>query len=141
MTIKRTFAFLCFYCLPFTAVFGQNPVRLADTTQLSTSQLQMFDSFSADSIGTELNVPNVFTPNGDDMNDFFEVTTNGTTVYEFTIYTRTGTRIFHTLSTRIFWDGRSIGGQELPEGIYYFVIEEEGGSDPVESAGFMHLFR
>jgi gliding motility-associated-like protein len=88
-----------------------------------------------------LDVPNVFTPNGDDINDYFEVTTDGITAYEFSIFTRTGTRIYHSLSRRIFWDGKSIGGQELPKGIYYYVIEEVGAADPVKYSGFMHLFR
>ena len=141
MTIKRFIAFICLCCLLIPALLGQNQDQLTDTTHLSTEQLQMFESLAADSVGSELNVPNVFTPNGDDVNDYFEVSTDGTTAYEFTVFTRTGTRIYHSLSTMIFWDGRSIGGKELPEGIYYYVIEEEGGSDPFKNAGFMHLYR
>ena len=141
MTNKRTFAFLCFYYLLLPVVFGQNPDQLTDTAQLSARPTQNFESISADSIDRELDVPNVFTPNGDDINDYFEVTTDDITVYEFTIYTRTGTRIFHSISKRIFWDGKSIGGKELSEGIYYYVIEKVGGSDPIEESGFMHLFR
>ncbi len=141
MTFKRTFAFICFYCLLLPLLFGQNQDLLPDTTQLSARQLHMFESLAADSVDSELKVPNVFTPNGDDLNDYFEVTTDGTTVYELTIFTRTGTQIFHSLSTRIFWDGKSIGGIDLPEGIYYYVIEEEGGSEPFNRAGFMYLFR
>ena len=122
-------------------LLGQNQVQIRDTTHLSIEQLQLFESMAIDSVDGELNVPNVFSPNGDDMNDYFEVTTDGTTAYEFSIFTRTGTRIYHSLSTSIFWDGKSIGGQELPEGIYYYVIEEVGDPDPIKNAGFMHLFR
>ena len=96
---------------------------------------------AVDSAGSELNIPNVFTPNGDGKNDYFEVSTDGTTVYEFSVFTRTGTRIYHSLSPRIFWDGNSLDGAELKDGIYYYVIEEEGGSNPFETAGFMYLFR
>ncbi|MGW8316108.1 MAG: T9SS type B sorting domain-containing protein, partial [Bacteroidales bacterium] len=92
-------------------------------------------------VGGELGIPNVFTPNGDQINDYFEVTTDGVTVYELTFFTRTGTRIYHSRSPRIFWDGRSLEGKELPEGIYYYVIEEVGALEPFEKAGFIHLFR
>ena len=141
MTIKRTFACLCFCSLLLPVVFGQIEDLETDTTHLSAKQLNYFESMAADSIDIELNVPNVFTPNGDDINDYFEVTTDNVSVYEFTVFTRTGTRIFHSLSTRIFWDGRGIGGQDLPEGIYYYVIEKVGGSDPIEESGFIHLYR
>lgn len=141
MTIKRFIAFICVCNLLFPVLFGQNQVQSPDSARLSVEQLQMFESMALDSVDSELNIPNVFSPNGDDVNDYFEVTTDGTTAYEFTVFTRTGTRIYHSLSTRIFWDGKSIGGQELPEGIYYYVIEEIGDSEPFNSAGFMHLFR
>jgi len=96
---------------------------------------------AADTVDSELDVPNVFSPNGDGNNDYFEVTTNGITVYEFTVFTRSGSRVYHSLSPRIFWDGKSVGGEELSEGVYYYVIEEEGDSEPFEKAGFIHLFR
>ncbi len=141
MTIKRTFAIIYFSCFLFPLIFGQNQDQPPDTTLLSPRQLEMFNSLEADSVDKKLDVPNVFTPNGDGVNDIFEVKSDGNTVYELTVFTRTGTQIYHSFSTRIFWDGKSIGGKELPEGTYYYVIEEEGGSEPVTSAGFMHLFR
>ncbi|MEN8227867.1 MAG: gliding motility-associated C-terminal domain-containing protein [Bacteroidota bacterium] len=141
MTSKRSIAFVCFCCLLFPVVFGQDQDQLSDTVGLSANQLQMIESLASDSVDSELDVPNVFTPNGDKVNDYFEVTTDGVKVYDFTVFTRTGNRIYHSLSPRIFWDGKSIGGKDLPEGIYYYVIEEEGGSEPFKSAGFMHLFR
>lgn len=141
MTIKRSIAFICCCCLLVPVIFGQDRDQSADTIHHSAKQLQMIESLASDSVDSELDVPNVFTPNGDEVNDYFEVATDGVTVYEFTVFTRTGTQIYHSLSPSIFWDGRSIGGKELPEGIYYYVIEEEGGSDPFNSAGFMHLYR
>ena len=141
MTIKRSIAFICICCLMFPVISGQDQGQSSDTIRLSTIQLEMIESIAADSVGSELDVPNVFTPNGDQINDYFEVTTDGLKVYDFSVFTRSGTRIYHSLSPRIFWDGKSIGGKELPEGVYYYVIEEEGGSEPFESAGFMHLYR
>ena len=96
---------------------------------------------ASDSAGAILQIPNVFSPNGDQVNDYFEVTTDGTTVYEFTVFTRSGTRIYHSYSPRISWDGKSLDGIELKEGTYYYVIEEQGGSNPFEKAGFMYLYR
>jgi len=130
---------LCFLLLP--GLCGQDQDSAAINDQLSDKQLIILDSMLAEAAGDPLKVPNVFTPNGDQVNDFFEVSTDGTTVYEFSVFTRSGTRIYHSLSPRIFWDGNSLDGKALEEGIYYYVIEEEGGSNAFETAGFMHLFR
>ncbi len=142
MTIKRSIATASFYFLLFTVLSGQQQDQPTDSSHFSAELPFLIETLaSADSVGTELNVPNVFTPNGDDVNDYFEVTTDGTTIYEFTVFTRYGTRVYYSLSPRIFWDGQSSGGKDLSEGIYYYVIEETGGSEPFEKAGFIHLFR
>ena len=141
MTITRSIAIisLCFLLLPQLA--GQQEDSSGDILQLSDSQILEFEAMAPDSAGDVLNIPNVFTPNGDGNNDYIEVETDGTTVYEFSVFTRTGTRIYHSQSPRIFWDGNSLDGKELKEGIYYYVIEEQGGSNPFDKAGFMYLFR
>ena len=141
MTIKRSIASICFSFLLFAVLTGQESETPVDTTALSAEQLHQFESMAADTSDTELNIPNVFSPNGDGQNDYIDVVTNGVTVYEFTVFTRSGSRIYHSLSPRIFWDGNSIGGQELSEGVYYYVIEEQGDEEPYEKAGFIHLFR
>jgi gliding motility-associated-like protein len=134
-----TSIYLC--CFLFPVLSGQQQDFPSDSLSLTQEQLQRFENMAADTVGGELVVPNVFTPNGDQVNDYFEVTTDGVTVYELTFFTRTGTRIYYSRSPRIYWDGRSLDGKELPEGVYYYVIEEVGASDPFEKAGFIHLFR
>lgn len=141
MTIKRSIVSICFSFLLFAVLTGQQPESPIDTTALSAEQLHLLETMAADTSGNELSIPNVFSPNGDGQNDYIDVETNGITVYEFTVFTRSGSRIYHSLSPRIFWDGNSIGGQELSEGVYYYVIEEQGDEEPYEKAGFIHLFR
>ena len=141
MTLARSFAITCLSFLLFQGVSGQHPDALNGSVQLTAEQMVMLDSLAADSTLSELDIPNVFTPNGDGYNDYFEVTTDGTTVYEFTVFTRSGARVYYSLSPRIFWDGKSNGGQDLREGVYYYVIEETESQEPFGKAGFMHLFR
>jgi len=141
MTITRSIAIICLCSLLLPRLAGQEQNPSEDIVQLTESQLLRFESMAIDSVGDVLEIPNVFTPNGDQVNDYFEVTTDGINVYEFSIFTRAGTRIYHSLSPRIFWDGNSLDGKELKDGIYYYVIEEQGGTSPFETAGFMYLFR
>jgi len=141
MIITRFIAIICLCLLLLPRLTGQQQNSPGDILQLSDSQILEIEAMAPDSAGDVLNIPNVFSPNGDQVNDYFEVDTDGTTVYEFAIFTRTGARIYHSLSPRIFWDGNSLDGKELKEGIYYYVIEEQGGTSPFDKAGFMYLFR
>lgn len=105
------------------------------------------DSGCADSVRRkvpiykELKAPNVFSPNNDGINDYFEVTTQGDYLYNFRVFTRTGTQVYYSRSTKIVWDGRTIGSREVPEGVYYFVIESDDTPMETRFTGFLHLFR
>jgi len=86
------------------------------------------------------NIPNVFTPNGDIANDFFKVSTNGISRLVFKVFTRSGSLVYENKSCIIKWDGRNDNGTELPEGIYYYIIEDLDGV--YENAnGFVYIFR
>ena len=141
MTISRSIAIICLCSLLFPHLWGQQQDPSVSTFNVSDSLILEIGAMAPDSAGDVLNIPNVFSPNGDQVNDFFDVDTDGTTVYEFTIFTRSGSRIYHTLSPRIYWDGNSLDGKKLKEGIYYYVIEEQGGSTPFNKAGFIYLYR
>jgi len=141
MILARFVAVFCLSVLLIPHLAGQQEEASSLGLPLSEGQAIALETMAADSAGAELQIPNVFSPNGDQVNDYFEVTTDGTTVYEFSVFTRSGTRIYHSISPSILWDGRSIDGKELKEGTYYYVIEEDGGSNPFKKAGFMYLYR
>lgn len=141
MTLTRSIAIICLCGLLLPKLSGQQEDTVVTPVPLSESQFINAEVSNTNAPGDELKIPNVFTPNGDQVNDYFEVETDGTTVYEFSVFTRTGTRVYYSKSPRIFWDGNSLDGQELKEGIYYYVIDEDGGSDPFGKAGFMYLYR
>lgn len=137
MTLLRILAIVYCSLMLLPAAIGQ----ISDTTetayQLSSEQFYMADSANSDT----LKVPNVFTPNGDGIHDYIDLPTDGTTVYDFNIFTRTGTQVFHSNSPRVFWDGTNNAGIDLKEGVYYYVLEEVGDSSPYSSTGFIYLFR
>ncbi|MDX2431382.1 MAG: gliding motility-associated C-terminal domain-containing protein [Bacteroides sp.] len=139
MTLLRFVAIVYCFLLLLPAASGQASQNPAGRSQAALEQSIALDSAAVDSISLE--VPNVFTPNGDGANDYIEVATNGNTVYDFNIFTRTGTQVYHSNSPRIFWDGTNSAGLDLKEGVYYYVIEEEGDSSPYSTTGFIYLFR
>lgn len=92
-------------------------------------------------------VPNVFSPNGDNINDFFYVQgADELSVELLRIYDRWGNLIFETLNTRINepragWDG-SFQGQKMNPGVYiYFAQIGFSGGESVILKGDLTLIR
>ena len=93
------------------------------------------------SVWNLLDCPNVFTPNDDGINDFFIVSSNGVTVYNIQIFSRTGALVYKAEAPIIIWDGRNLSGQELLPGTYFYIIRSAGGSGRFEKSGFVELYR
>ncbi|HPX06366.1 MAG TPA: gliding motility-associated C-terminal domain-containing protein [Tenuifilaceae bacterium] len=86
------------------------------------------------------NVPNVFTPNGDGINDFFAVQTSGLSRMVLRVFTRSGALVHENTANVIQWDGKNQMGNELPEGIYFYVIEDLDNN--YETAkGFVYILK
>jgi len=75
--------------------------------------------FIVDVREVELKVPNVFTPNGDGINDFFEIKNLDSYISnELAIYNRWGKKVYEASNYRNRWDGGS-----LHDGVYFYVLE------------------
>jgi gliding motility-associated-like protein len=70
----------------------------------------------------EVSLPNVFTPNGDEKNDLFEITgTDDIARFNLQVYNRWGKLVYQTDQMDNFWTG-SEDGKESAEGIYFWTI-------------------
>ena len=71
-------------------------------------------------------ITNVFTPNGDGINDLFTLQTKGLKTLDVEIFNRWGQKIneWHTVNGG--WDGRSSSGAVCSDGTYYFIINALG---------------
>ena len=72
-----------------------------------------------------LTVPNVFTPNGDGMNDEFRVVYRSIKEFHGWVYNRWGHKVYEWTDPSKGWDG-TIGGKPAAEGAYYYVIRALG---------------
>jgi gliding motility-associated-like protein len=136
-----------------------HPGFMLDTSGTYTVTLIAFNNFPecADTFSVQVVVydslhvviPNVFTPNNDQSNDFFGITTNVTTSGTVVILNRWGNVMLeHSFSTQphLFtplWDGK-----EATEGVYFYsvrMIPEVSGqgaeNEEFEYSGFVTLVR
>jgi gliding motility-associated-like protein len=84
----------------------------------------------------EITNPNVFSPNGDGLNDLFmiEGLQQGD---EVSIYNRWGTKVYEFVSTEDAWDGRTTAGEKCSEGVYFYFIKR---SNAENKKGFIQLY-
>jgi gliding motility-associated-like protein len=78
-------------------------------------------------------VPNVFSPNGDGINDSWSL--EDTFLYaesEVRIYGRFGRLIFQSVGYHTPWDGTNENGKDLPDGVYFYHLEIGNGFDPIQ---------
>lgn len=72
-----------------------------------------------------LQCPNVFSPNGDGVNDEWKVSYKSIIRFECTIFNRWGQQLAHFTDPSQGWDGKA-GGKVVPSGVYFYAIKAEG---------------
>jgi gliding motility-associated-like protein len=90
-------------------------------------------------------IPNVFTPNGDGINDWLNPNPyNRVEKIDLKIFSRWNVLVFQTEDPNINWDGKYIvSGKPVPAGVYYYVCSvyerRLTGTEPRYLTGFVHV--
>ncbi|MFH1320870.1 MAG: PKD domain-containing protein [Bacteroidota bacterium] len=89
---------------------------------------------------TKFSIPNVFSPNGDGINEIFNVEGFDVVQVEGMIFTRWGQKIYEWNTTQGGWDGRTTAGVPVSEGTYFYILKvrliDEISSEGVEEKTF-----
>ncbi len=88
-------------------------------------------------------IPNVFTPNGDDINDKLVAKSSGLVDHvDFRLFNRNGLLLFRTEEPKIEWDG-TYKGKIVSPGVYFYqcdVYERRiSGLELFHISGFVHV--
>lgn len=144
------------------AQFGRKPIdvlrttiRVADPKTTCATDLDLYVRLIR-----ELSIPNVFTPNGDGVNDRWLCNSDPTyqTIFskltsllpnmEVEVFNRAGARVWRAKGEQVAegWDGSAggvYGGSPLPVGTYYYVIRfnTEGGNSWKPISGSVTIVR
>ena len=101
---------------------------------------------------SELKIPNVFTPDGDGLNDYFAVESKSLRYISVEVFSRSGVKVYaffgegEALREWKGWDGNvnNSSAQATP-GVYYYVIHGYGWDDidynSKDYRGFVYLYR
>lgn len=101
-----------------------------------TSQELVLDVLETD----DMIVPNVFTPNGDGINDDFHIVgLKGTPdMFSLRVFDRDGKAVFQTANSDFHWTGLS-----SPSGVYFWSLETSSNcqNEKTSLKGYIHLLR
>ena len=98
----------------------------------------------------KITVPNVFTPNGDGINDTWQLILYNYNYtisnYQCAIYDRWGIKVFEADNISNEWNGKNTSGLACPSGSYYYLIKltqtnSKGSSEEKEFKGFVELIK
>ena len=73
-----------------------------------------------------ITVPNVFTPNGDRVNDVLVLDAVNIVSVEVFIYNRWGQKVNELKRVGEVWDARSMSGNLVPDGTYFYTLTAQG---------------
>ena len=91
-----------------------------------------------------IKIPDAFSPNGDGVNDLFEITNiESYPENTFQVFNRWGNKVYEAKPYTNKWDGTSQFGsafkEGLPESTYYYILDLGNGSEAY--TGFIYLRR
>lgn len=84
----------------------------------------------------DFKIPNVFTPNGDGINDFFEIP--GLPPFsKLLVYDRSGREIFSSKEYNNEWNGFGVDGDSLPQDNYWYVLIISGLKEKLKGSVYL----
>jgi gliding motility-associated-like protein len=69
-----------------------------------------------------LELPNVFSPNNDGANDYFEIKSAGLTDFSLVVLDMNGKPVFQTTDPSFKWDGMNLSNEKVKDGNYLYYI-------------------
>ncbi|MFD2600593.1 gliding motility-associated C-terminal domain-containing protein, partial [Flavobacterium suzhouense] len=85
---------------------------------------------------TSCEIQRGISPNGDGMNDVFDLT--ALNVKKLSIFNRYGQEVYSKNDYKKEWGGQDNNGNELPTGTYFYVIERATGEN---NTGWIYINR
>lgn len=113
--------------------FGQYPIIVSGAVSADYSFTYVPGVLTIKPVLNSMDIPNAFTPNGDGVNDTWQIT--GLEYYQkatLNIFNRWGQKVYSSTGYATPWDG-TYNGKALPAGTYYYIIDLKNGQAVISS--------
>ena len=123
------------------SIGSSNEQKEAVSSDPVISQVQEVISASekSDKIGT---LSNVFTPNGDNVNDFLFVESTQLSDFQVVVMDKYNKTVFTSTDPSFRWDGIGLSGEPVPAGNYvYFITARDEDGKPVNKYSTLRIER
>jgi gliding motility-associated-like protein len=102
-------------------IFADNPVNTISVTYITEDGCPITITGNLQALEPEYDIPNAFSPDGDENNDIFRAVVRGAVeVQEIQVYNRWGQRVFNGTDNS-GWDG-TFNGEDCPPEVYAYRI-------------------
>lgn len=85
-----------------------------------------------------ITIPNIFSPNGDGVNDDYYIMSGGLSEFKLSIFNRWGKLMFESNDINTRWDGK-FNGTPCSEGTYYFILTAKSSTKDYSTTGNITL--
>lgn len=96
------------------------------------------DPYILSTNGEFIDIPNVFSPNGDNVNDVYSIQTKGIQELALTIVNRWGDVVYQTNDVLGKWDG-TFNGNKCTDGVYFYVLRAKSKTKEYKEEGHITL--
>lgn len=122
----------------FEGLAPGNYILIVRDSNLCETRLNL--EFTLDKNDYTLYVPNTFTPNKNLVNDTWFVKGTCINAFKCWIFNRWGQKLIELNSISESWDG-TYNGEEVPDGVYVYLIEAETNNGTIHKNGHITVFR
>ena len=120
-------------------VFGEYEITLVAANSNTNCSEEYTQVITVEGL---IELPNAISPNGDNINDYLSFASYGIDDFSINIFNRWGTKVYTLTDVNQKWNGNSIYGEALPEGVYFYVLTAEGVEGSlIEQKGSITLYR
>jgi len=106
---------------------------------ISNVEQLISSSEQSEQIGTLINV---FTPNGDNINDFLLILSDNLSDFQVVVLDRINKIVFKSSDPKFTWDGIGVSGEPVPTGNYlYFITARDGDGKPINKSSTLRIER
>jgi gliding motility-associated-like protein len=121
-----------------TSPVGKYPITVSGAVAANYT-ITSYVSGTLEILSGEIVAPNTFTPNGDGINDTWDIKyLNLYTGCTVEVINRFGNKIFQSSGYPVAWNG-TYNNSDLPVGTYYYIIRLRNGARPI--TGYVAIIR